>query len=122
MTFFTQSEFNAKYGTGTLPDNKTWLIEVASEMIYSQVGLRYRGNWDETNAPLAIKNASLEQCRFLLEYEIPLFDNRGEIKAGNMVSDLKTHYSELALMILANNGYQYRGNPINQNMGMEFPF
>lgn len=122
MTFFTQSEFNTKYGTGTLPDNKTWLIEVASEMIYNQVGLRYRGTWDNTNAPLAIKNAAMEQCRFLLEYEIPLFDNRGEIKAGNMVSDLKTHYSELALMILANNGYQFRGNPISNNMGMELPF
>lgn len=122
MTFFTQSEFNTKYGTGTLPDNKTWLIEVASEMIYNQVGLRYRGSWDETNVPQAIKNAAMEQCRFLLEYEIPLFDNRGEIKAGNMVSDLKTHYSELALMILANNGYLYRGNPISNNMGMEFPF
>ena len=122
MTFFTKEEYNTKYGNGILTNDNQWLIEVASEMIYSQVGLRYRGTWDNTNVPLAIKNASMEQCRFLLEYDIPLLDNRGEIKAGNMISDLKTDYSTLALRILANHGYLYRGNPINQNMGMEFPF
>lgn len=122
MTFFTKEEYNTKYGSGIITTTNQWLIEVASEMIYSQVGLIYRGEWDSTNVPLAIKNASMEQCRFLLEYEIPLLDNRGKIKAGNMESDLKTHYSELSLMILANGGYSYRGNPINQNMGMEIPF
>lgn len=122
MTFFTQAEFNTKYGANSLPNDKTWLIEVASEMIYSQVGTRYRGVWDSTNVPLAIKNASMEQCRFLLEYDIPFLDNRGEIKAGSMTSDLKTDYSTLALRILANAGYLYRGNPINYNMGMEIPF
>lgn len=122
MTFFTKEEYNTKYGNGILTNDNQWLIEVASEMIYSQVGLRYRNTWDDTNVPLAIKNASMEQCRFLLEYDIPLLDNRGEIKAGNMISDLKTDYSTLALRILANHGYLYRGNPINQNMGMEFPF
>ena len=122
MTFFTKEEYNTKYGQGILTNDNQWLIEVASEMIYSQIGLRYRGTWDNTNVPLAIKNASMEQCRFLLEYDIPLLDNRGEIKAGNMISDLKTDYSTLALRILANHGYLYRGNPINQNMGMEFPF
>lgn len=122
MTFFTKEEYNAKYGSGIITTANQWYIEVASEMIYSQVGLRYRGIWDSTNVPLAIKNASMEQCRFLLEYDIPLLDNRGEIKAGNMVSDLKTDYSTLALRILANAGYLYRGNPINQNMGMEIPF
>lgn len=122
MTFFTKEEYNTKYGNGILTNDNKWLIEVASEMIYSQVGLRYRGDWDNTNVPLAIKNASMEQCRFLLEYDIPFLDNRGEIKAGNMISDLKTDYSTLALRILSNAGYMYRGNPINQNMGMEFPF
>ena len=122
MTFFTKEEYNAKYGSGIITTANQWYIEVASEMIYSQVGLRYRGNWDSTSVPTAIKNASMEQCRFLLEYDIPLLDNRGEIKAGNMVSDLKTDYSTLALRILANAGYLYRGNPINQNMGMEIPF
>lgn len=122
MTFFSKEEYNTKYGNGILTNDNQWLIEVASEMIYSQVGLRYRGIWDSTNVPLAIKNASMEQCRFLLEYEIPLLDNRGKIKAGAMESDLKTDYSTLALRILANAGYQYRGNPINQNMGMDIPF
>ena len=122
MTFFSKEEYNTKYGNGILTNDNQWLIEVASEMIYSQVGLRYRGIWDSTNVPLAIKNASMEQCRFLLEYDIPLLDNRGAIKAGNMVSDLKTDYSTLALRILANAGYMYRGNPINQNMGMDIPF
>ena len=122
MTFFTKEEYNTKYGNGILTNDNQWLIEVASEMIYSQVGLRYRGTWDDTNVPLAIKNASMEQCRFLLEYDIPLLDNRGEIKAGNMISDLKTDYSTLALRILANAGYMYRGNLINQNMGMDLPF
>ena len=122
MTFFTKEEYNAKYGSGIITTANQWYIEVASEMIYSQVGLRYRGNWDSTSVPTAIKNASMEQCRFLLEYDIPLLDNRGEIKAGNMVSNLKTDYSTLALRMLANAGYLYRGNPINQNMGMEIPF
>lgn len=122
MTFFSKEEYNTKYGKGILTNDNQWLIEVASEMIYSQVGLRYRGIWDSTNVPLAIKNASMEQCRFLLEYDIPLLDNRGKIKAGAMESDLKTDYSTLALRILANAGYQYRGNPINQNMGMDIPF
>ena len=122
MTFFTKEEYNTKYGSGILTTTNQWLIEVASEMIYSQVGLRYRANWDSTSAPTAIKNASMEQCRFLLEYDMPFLDNRGEIKAGNMSSDLKTDYSTLALRILANAGYMYRGNPINYNMGMELPF
>ena len=122
MTFFTKEEYNAKYGSGIITTANQWYIEVASEMIYSQVGLRYRGEWDSTSVPQAIKNASMEQCRFLLEYDIPLLDNRGEIVAGNMVSDLKTDYSTLALRILANAGYLYRGNPINQNMGMDIPF
>lgn len=121
MTFFTQEEYEAKYGEGTL-NNKTWYIEVASEMIFSQIGLRYRGTWDNTTVPLAIKNASMEQCRFLLEYDMPFLDNRGEIKAGNMSSDLKTDYSTLALRMLSNAGYMYRGNLINQNMGMDLPF
>ena len=122
MTFFTKEEYNTKYGSGILTTTNEWLIEVASEMIFSQVGLRFRSNWDSTTVPQAIKNASMEQCRFLLEYDMPFLDNRGEIKAGDMSSDLKTDYSTLALRILANAGYMYRGNPINYNMGMELPF
>ncbi len=122
MTFFTKSDLEQKYPYLKLEDKDMWLIEVASEMIYSQIGLRYRANWDHTSAPTPIKNASMEQLRFLLEYEMPFLDNRGEIKAGNMTSDLKTDYSTLALRILANAGYLYRGNPLNVNMGMELPF
>ena len=63
MTFFTKEEYNTKYGQGILTNDNQWLIEVASEMIYSQVGLRYRGVWDDTNVPLAIKNASILKAR-----------------------------------------------------------
>ena len=139
MTFFTRSEFNNKYSSlGTsLGTDQEVLIEMACEMIYSQLGLMYRGNLadievqepprgvrteDNNGVPKAIKNASMEQCRFMLEHDIPFLDNRGELKAGNMTSDLKTDYSTLALRILANAGYLYRGNPINTNMGMKVSF
>ena len=45
-------------------------------------------------------------------------DYKGKVEAGAMKSELKTDYSTLALRMLANAGYLYRGNPINQNMGM----
>ena len=125
MTFFTIEEYNTKYGE-TVAE---WQIETASQMIYSQVGVRYRNpNWTSDTVPTAIKNASMEQLRFLLEYDIPFLDNRGTIKAGSMISDLITDISTLALRMLANgdetapNGYLYRGNPINYNMGLELPF
>ena len=119
MTFFTQEEYNNKYKTQV----EIYQIEMACEIIYSQVGLRYRNpNWDDTSCPQAIKNAAMEQLRFIYEYDMPLLDNRGAIKAGAMESDLKTDYSTLALRILANNGYMYRGNPINYNMGLNIPF
>ena len=72
-------------------------------MIYSQVGLIYRHEWTTETAPSPIKDASMEQARFIYEYQIPFLDNRGEIQAGNMRSDLKTDYSTLALRILSNN-------------------
>ena len=128
MTFFTQQEFETKYGI-ELETEDLYKIEVASEMIYSQVGLRYRNpNWDENTSPTAIKNASMEQLRFILEYDIPCLDNRGETKAGVMVSDLISDISKNALRMLGNgdethpNGYLYRGNPINYGMGMNIPF
>lgn len=122
MTFFTKTEFETKYNT-TLQSSDEWKIEAVCDMIYSQVGLRYRDNtWDEETAPTPIKMASMEQLRFLLEYDMPLLDNRGSIRAGNMESNLRTDYSTLALRILANSGYLYRGNPINQNMGLNIPF
>ena len=119
MTFFTIKEYNDKYGV----EVAKWQIETACEMIYSQVGVRYRNpNWTSDSVPMAIKNASMEQLRFILEYDIPCLDNRGSIEAGAMSSDLISDISKNALRILGNAGYLYRGNPINQNIGINLPF
>lgn len=122
MTFFEKTDFEEKYNI-TMPDTDLWKIEAVSEMIYSQVGLRYRDpSWNTDTVPTAIKNASMEQLRFMYEYDIPLIDYKGKVEAGEMKSEFKTDYSTLALRILANAGYLYRGNPINQNMGLNLPF
>lgn len=121
MEYFTKEEFKTKYNI-QLDDSNSWLIGAASEMIFAQIGDMYKQEWNSTTVPSAIKDASMEQCRFLYEYEIPFLDNRGSIDAGNMKSDLKTDYSTLALRILASRGYLYRGNPIQKNMGMRIPF
>lgn len=118
MTFFTKKEFNEKYSQ-TVED---YQIEIACEMIYSQVGVKYREAWTSDTAPIAIKNASMEQLRFMLEYDIPCLDNRGKIKAGAMESDLISDISKHSLRMLGNAGYLYRGNPLNYNMGMNLPF
>lgn len=119
MTFFSTQEFKDKYNL----EVENYQIEMACEMIYSQVGLRYRDpNWTDTTCPTAIKNASMEQLRFILEYDIPLIDYKGKVEAGEMKSELSSDYSTLALRMLGNAGYLYRGVPINYNMGMEFPF
>lgn len=122
MTFFTKEEFADKYHIDIEQEDE-WKIEMACEMIFSQVGLKFRSaEWNSEKCPTPIKNASMEQLRFIYEYDIPLLDNRGVIKAGAMESDLKTDYSTLALRILANAGYLYRGNPINYNMGISIPY
>ena len=122
MTFFTIEEFSSKYNI-TMPENDLWKIEAVCEMIYSQIGLRYRNpNWNSETVPTPIKNASMEQLRFMYEYDIPLIDYKGRVEAGEMKSEFKTDYSTLALRILANAGLLYRGNPINQNMGLNLPF
>ena len=122
MTFFTLDEFTTKYSDYASIIIPTYYIEASCEMIFSQVGLRYRDtSWDKDSVPLSIKNASMEQLRFMIEHDIPFVDSQ-DIKAGTMESHLKSDYSTLALRILANNGYLYRGNPINQNMGLELPF
>ena len=41
---------------------------------------------------------------------------------GNMEGNLFTDYSTLALRILSNNGYLYRGSPMSSNMNMKIPF
>lgn len=122
MTFFTLEEFTDKYSDYASITIPTYYIEASCEMIFSQVGLRYRDtSWNKDSVPLSIKNASMEQLRFMIEHDIPFVDSQ-DIKAGSMESHLKSDYSTLALRILANNGYLYRGNPINQNMGLELPF
>lgn len=125
MTFFTIQEFKSKYNQ----DVELWQIEMACEMIYGQVGLKYRDpSWTENTCPTPIKNASMEQLRFILEYDIPCLDNRGAIEAGAMSSDLISDISKNALRTLGNgdathpNGYLYRGNPINYGMSMNLPF
>ena len=120
MTFFTIEEFNEKYN---LDIEEQWKIEKACDMIYSQTGIRYRNpNWDADTCPKAVKNASMEQLRFIEEYDIPSLDNRGSIEAGAMKSDLISDISKDALRILGNAGLLYRGNPINYNMGINLPF
>lgn len=122
MTFFTKEEFNEKYNI-TLSQNDTWKIEAASQMIYSQIGLNYRdSNWNSDNVPTTIKNASMEQLRFMYEYDIPLIDYKGKVEAGAMKNEFNSDYSTLALRMLANAGYLYRGVPLNQNMGLNLPF
>lgn len=122
MTFFTADEFEEKYNIN-VPETDTWKIEAVSQMIFSQIGLRYRNpSWNDTTVPTVVKNASMEQLRFMYEYDIPLIDYKGRVEAGDMKSEFYTDYSTLALRMLANAGYLYRGNPINQNMGLNLPF
>lgn len=123
MQFFTKEEFGIKYSEYSNADISTWQIEAVSEMIFSQIGLRYRdASWDTISVPLPIKNASMEQMRFVLEHDIPFIDFNKTIKAGSMSSDLNTDYSTLALRILANNGYLFRGSRMSDNMSLTIPF
>lgn len=123
MRFFTIDEFLKKYPLYTIDDFEEWQIEAVSEMIFSQIGLKYRdSSWTNTTVPTPIKNASMEQLRFMLDHSIPFVDYNKKIKAGNMEAELNSDYSTLALRMLTNNGYLYRGNTINANMKMNIPF
>ena len=123
MTFFTKSDFEKRYPHITLENEDMWKIDAVCEMIYSQVGLRYRDRtWNVKTVPTPIKEASMEQLRFLLEYDMPLIYNSGAIKAGDMASDLRSDYSTQALRILANGGYIYIVNPMKQNISLRKPF
>ena len=123
MQFFTEAEFQQKYSEYASATIPAWQIEAVSEMIFSQVGLNYRDtSWTSTSVPLPIKNASLEQMRFMLEHDIPFIDYDKRINAGSMDADLCSDYSTLALRILANNGYMYRGSRLNDNMALNIPF
>lgn len=121
MTFFEISDFTNKYPQYE-DFNEEWKIEAVCEKIYEQIGFAKRGNWDLTSVPDAVKNASMEQLRFMLEYDIPFIDYKGKVKAGEMESELKSDISTLSLTILGNNGYLYRGNPLNSNMNIGVPF
>ena len=123
MTFFTSDEFLEKYTEYTDEDFELWMIEAVSEMIFSQIGLAFRdSNWNDTNVPLAIKKASMEQLRFMIEHNIPFIDYDKKVEAGDMKAEINSDYSTLALRILSNAGYFYRGNPINSNMLVSAPF
>ncbi len=122
MTFFDADEFEEKYNI-TMPETDYWKIEAVCQMIYSQIGLRFRDpTWNTQTVPMAVKNASMEQLRFMYEYDIPLIDYKGRVDAGDMKSEFHSDYSTLALRMLANAGYLYRGVPINYNMGLNLPF
>ena len=122
MKLFTLAEFQQKYVEFRKLNIPSYKVEEASEMIFSQIGLRYRDtSWTASSVPLPIKNACMEQLRFMLEHDLPFVDTQ-ELEAGSMKSHIKSDYSTMALRILANNGYLYRGNPINYNMGLSIPF
>lgn len=123
MQFFTREEFLAKYSEFNDVDIPTWQIEAVSEMIFSQIGLRYRDtSWNTISVPLPIKNASMEQMRFMFEHDIPFVDYDKHIKAGNMDANLSSDYSTLSLRMLGNNGYLYRGSRMSDNMALDIPF
>lgn len=119
--FFTREEFQNKYPDIVETPND-WQIEAVSQMILSQIGLSRRDDsWNETTVPLPIKNACLEQMRFMYEHDIPFVDSN-KLKAGSMDVELHTDYSTLALRYLANAGYLYRGSPLMGNWGINMPF
>lgn len=124
MTFFTSDEFEEKYSDYSLDvDYQSWQIDAVSEMIFSQIGLMFRdSSWNENNVPSAIKNASMEQLRFMIEHSIPFIDYDKHIEAGDMKANIHSDMSTLALRMLSNAGYLYRGVPINANMLVEAPF
>lgn len=117
MQFFTSTEFAHKYKEG-IEEVK---IEEACEMIFAQVSQQFRANWTLDTVPVAVKNASMEQARFLLEQDIPHVDSK-KLKAGNMEAELLSEYSTLALTMLSNAGLIYRGSPINYNMSLNIEF
>lgn len=123
MQLFTLAEFQQKYSEYKTLNIPSYKVEEASEMIFSQIGMRYRdSSWTYTTVPSPIKQAAMEQLRFMLEHDIPTLDFDKKIKAGSMEANIISDISSLSLRILGNYGYLYRGNALNQNMGMNMPF
>jgi hypothetical protein len=116
MTLFTIEEYGAKYGE-QISINR---VEEASEMIFAQCSSLLRDrNWNDQTVPQSVKNACMEQARFLEEQDIPHVDTK-KIKAGNMEADLQSEYSTLALTMLGNAGYLYRGSEPNFSIDVMF--
>ena len=107
MQLFTESEYKARYNNEEID---TTTIEEASDMIFAQCSPMYRRKWTSTDVPEEIKRACLVQAKFLRDYEIPDIDYKSKVKAGEMETELSSHYSTYALTILANAGYMYRGS------------
>lgn len=122
MQFFTLEEFYEIYSDYSDIEIPTWYINASCEMIFSQIGLRYRDtSWTTESVPSLIKEASMEQLRFMIEHDIPFVDSQ-DVDSAGMKAHLKSDYSTRALRILGIGGYLYRGNPLNHNMGMTIPF
>lgn len=125
MFFFTKEEFLRKYADEcsdfTLKNSD---IESACLMIFSQVGLKYRDySWNTESVPKPIKDASMEQLRFLLVHDIPFLDTN-KFDVDGMRAELDSTISKKALLILSNSEINYldRGSPCNSNMLINIGF
>lgn len=125
MNFFTKEEFEKKYSDECSNYEITNSnIEDACLMIFSQIGLKYRDySWNEKTVPKAIKNASMEQLRFLLVHDIPFLDTN-KFEVDGMRAELDSTISKKAYFFLSTAEVNYldRGNIINQNMAINIPF
>ncbi len=125
MKFFTKEEFLNEYKEECESYNITESnIKDACLMIFSQIGLRYRDySWNKDTVPQPIKDASMEQLRFLLIHDIPFLDT-DEFKVDGMEAKLDSVISKKALYYLSNSqiNYTFRGNAINSNMGLPINF
>lgn len=125
MKFFTKDEFLSEYRDECESYSITESnIKDACLMIFSQIGLRYRDySWNKDTVPQPIKDASMEQLRFLLIHDIPFLDI-DEFKVDGMEAKLESIISKKALFYLSNSqiNYLYRGNQINSNMSLPISF
>lgn len=125
MKFFTKDEFLNEYRDECESYSITESnIKDACLMIFSQIGLRYRDySWNKDTVPQPIKDASMEQLRFLLIHDIPFLDT-DEFKVDGMEAKLDSNISKKALFYLSNSqvNYLYRGNQINSNMSLPISF
>lgn len=125
MNFFTKDEFQKKYSDECSNYEITNSnIEDACLMIFSQIGLKYRDySWNKDTVPKPIKNASMEQLRFLLVHDIPFLDTN-KFEVNGMKAELDSTISKKAYFYLSTAKINYldRGNSISQNMAINIPF